>query len=68
MAVYKLYHRTRGSFFHFDEIDAEEDQEAQSKAQALRADLECELWLGRRRVATYPPLAGAAAEPRASIG
>lgn len=59
MAIYKLYHRTRGSFFHFDEIDADEDGEAQRLAQQLRADLDCELWQGRRRVVAYPPLADA---------
>jgi len=58
MAAYKLYHRTNGSFFHFDEIDAAHDTEAQRLAEALRADLECELWQGRRCVAVYPPLAG----------
>jgi len=66
MAVYKLYHRTKGSFFHFDEIDAGDDREARRLAQALRGDLECELWQGRRRVEVYPASAGTGDARRAS--
>jgi len=66
MAVYKLYHRTNGSFFHFDEIDAADDSEARRLAQALRGEPECELWQGRRRVAVYPALSGAGEERRTS--
>jgi len=66
MAVYKLYHRSTGSFFHFDSLDAGDDMEAERLAQPLRGDLECELWQGRRRVAAYPPLAASGDERRAS--
>jgi hypothetical protein len=68
MAVYKLYHRKDERFFHFDEIEAADDTEAERRAEGLRGSMASELWTGRRCIAVYAAVPAEAEEPVGRIG
>ena len=57
MKDYRLYclDGTRRIMHPADVIKADSDEQAVAQAKALALPVECELWQGRRLVATIPP-------------
>lgn len=56
MGHYRLYClNERGHFAKSHEIDAEDDQEALSRAKAMKMTVSCELWEQGRKVADLEP-------------
>ena len=56
MAEYRLYClNDAGRFTRVHEIKANNDAEALARARAMKLPTKCELWEGRRKVATLEP-------------
>ena len=60
MAYYRLYRLAEpgGKFVGFEEIEAADDIAAVQLAEAFLGPQALELWCGKRKVKSFPPVAG----------